>query len=277
MYEENILYIDCKESGISGDLFLTAVFHLNDYHTQFNQLIAEIRKQFDKVIIKSVSFVVVPHQGSGIIQPRKMKIELENDNIHHYKIQEMEKKIESISKSMKMSLHALDFAKNVLKIIASAESEVHNTSFDKVHLHEIGSVDTIIDICGTALCLDLLGVFQNVHEGKLMLLCSPIALGGGVIKIHHGIVSVPAPATEKIINKYKISAFKGPVEKELCTPTGAAIIASLIHSCNLQFIDHLPDMAIQKISQSTGNLKFDNFPNILSIYLGISNNENKNI
>lgn len=263
---EQMIYIDCKESGISGDLFLTAIAHLNNDISILDRLINEIQKQFEKVTIKSVLFEEI--QRNGPVYPKKMIIKLENDKIHHYKIQEMVKKVESIGSDMNLSSQAVDFAKNVLNIIAFAESEVHNTPMDKVHLHEIGSVDTIIDICGAALFLDLLGVFQRVHEGKLTVLCSRIPLGGGTVKIQHGVVSVPAPATKKIIEKYNIPTFNGPVEKELCTPTGAAIIAGLVQSCKLRFKDNLPDIAIEKISKSTGNLKFDNFPNILSIYLG---------
>ena len=101
--------------------------------------------------------------------------------------------------------------------LAEAEAAVHGTTPDKVHFHEVGAVDAIVDICGACLAFHLLNIDK--------VICAPIALGSGTVKCEHGIMPVPVPAVCKLLTD--VPSYTGPVAKELTTPTGAAIIRAI--------------------------------------------------
>jgi hypothetical protein len=259
-----IMYIDCKQSGISGDLFLSAISQFQKDDSIFIKMIQLLKDEFLDVKIQKAAFQDVEKNG---LFPKKLVLEFE-ENQHHSNIEIMHKKIKSVNQKLGLSQQAIKFSTRFLDIIAEAESQVHKISVKKIHLHEIGSIDTVIDICGITAFLDKMGVFNVTKDNSLKIVCSPVAVGGGTVKISHGVVSIPAPATAKILEKYKIPFQGGPVEKELCTPTGAAILGSLIENCNLQFSQFIPPIKLEKLAQSTGNLIVEGFPNILNIYFG---------
>jgi len=111
---------------------------------------------------------------------------------------------------------------DIFQIVAEAEGAVHNQPIEKVHFHEVGAIDSIVDTVGAAVCLELLRVDR--------VLASNVELGGGTVKCAHGVMPVPAPATAKIITGMPIS--QGAVNKECTTPTGAAILASTVAGFN---------------------------------------------
>lgn len=259
-----IMYIDCKQSGISGDLFLSAISQLPKDDSIFNDMIQLLKDEFPDVKIQKAAFQDVEKNG---LFPKKLVLEFE-ENQHHSNIEIMHKKIKSVNQKLGLSQQAIKFSTRFLDIIAEAESQVHNIPVEKIHLHELGSIDSIIDICGITAFLDKMGVFNVTKDKSLKIVCSPVAVGGGTVKISHGVVSIPAPATAKILEKYNIPFQGGPVEKELCTPTGAAILGSLIENCNLKFSQFIPPIKLEKLAQSTGNLIVEGFPNILNIYFG---------
>lgn len=274
---ENIIYIDAKNSGIAGDIFLAAISELHGDLSIFKQIIESIKKEFDDIVIKKAELRVTMRSG---LHPKQLILEYEEKN-HHNNISHMKEKIKRICENSGLSTEAISFALNFLDIIATAESSVHNIPIEKIHLHEIGSIDTVIDICGITAYLDKLSVFASINSelntsnntdklngNKIRFICSPIAIGGGTIKISHGNYPVPAPATMNILEKYSIPIVGGPIEKELCTPTGAALIASLIEKCDLKFSNFLPEMVIEKKVMSTGTLFTDTFLNIFNIYMG---------
>ncbi|TFF88706.1 MAG: LarC family nickel insertion protein, partial [Promethearchaeota archaeon] len=155
-------------------------------------------------------------------------------------------------------LKAKKFAQNVLDTLILAEAEVHENLPEKVHLHELSSVDTLLDILGVTRILEEIGYFSD--ECKIYL--SVLPLGGGKIKSAHGILPVPAPATTKIIEKSSLLIKMGPVESEITTPTGAALLT------NLNIENKEPRMIIRKAVYSTGQKEFDNFLNIMKLYYG---------
>src|SRR5437588_8013713 len=111
-----------------------------------------------------------------------------------------------------------ELAKQIFQKLAEAEAKVHGTTIEKIHFHEVGAVDSIADIVGSAIGFDLLGI-ERVH-------CSPVPTGRGFVEIAHGRCSIPAPATGELLRGVPLAQFD--VEGELTTPTGAAIVAALV-------------------------------------------------
>ena len=142
---------------------------------------------------------------------------------------------------------------NIFKRIFKAEAKVHGESLDKVHLHELGAIDCIVDIFGALIGLDMLGI-EKVYA-------SPINLGNGFIKTEHGMLPVPAPATAEILKNTPVYSRSDPFE--LTTPTGAAIIKEL----SAGFGD-IPVMEIEKTGIGAGGRDFKDRPNILRIFAG---------
>jgi uncharacterized protein (TIGR00299 family) protein len=146
-----------------------------------------------------------------------------------------------------------ELAKRIFKRLGEAEAKVHGTSVEKVHFHEVGAVDSIADIVGSAIAWDLLKVDR--------VLASHIPTGTGSITIAHGVSSVPAPATAELLKGVPLAA--SDVEAELTTPTGAAILTSLVESYG-----PLPPMKIDRIGYGAGQRDLPDRPNVLRLFVG---------
>jgi len=146
-----------------------------------------------------------------------------------------------------------ELAKSIFTRLGEAEAHVHGSTLRKVHFHEVGAVDSIADIVGSAIGWDLLGVDR--------IECSPIPTGHGFVKIAHGRVSIPAPATAELLKGIPIAP--SDVECELTTPTGAAIVSTIVD----QF-GYLPPMSIETIGYGAGDKDFDTQGNILRLIVG---------
>ena len=142
--------------------------------------------------------------------------------------------------------------------IAMAESSVHGIPVDKVHFHEVGAIDSIIDIVGAAICFNALKV-DGVHV-------STVELGSGFVMCDHGNLPVPAPATAEIIKGIPVK--KGGVDFEATTPTGAAIIAALVTDSGSDL-----HIKIEKTAYGVGQKEHPDVPNLLRVFLGETNNE----
>lgn len=150
--------------------------------------------------------------------------------------------------------HQKSLTKRIFHGLAEAEAKVHGSTIEKVHFHEVGAVDSIADIVGTAIGYDMLGIER--------LICSPIPTGRGYVEIAHGRCSIPAPATAELLRGVPLVEFD--VEGELTTPTGAAIVAALADG-----FGSLPAMNIEGIGCGAGQKDFPQ-PNILRIMIGES-------
>lgn len=147
-------------------------------------------------------------------------------------------------------------SEQVFRCLGEAEATVHGVDIEKVHFHEVGAVDSICDIVGVCLALDLLGI-ERIH-------CSPINVGSGTVKTEHGILPVPAPATAKLLENKPIYA-RGPA-LELTTPTGAAVVAALAADFGA-----MPPMRIQSIGYGAGDHDFTEHANVVRVLIGESN------
>jgi uncharacterized protein (DUF111 family) len=156
-----------------------------------------------------------------------------------------------LSKSKKL-------AKNILNTLINAEAKVHNCSIEKLHLHEAGSPDTLIDILG----------FSYFYEKKKMfkekIYSTPVSVGQGIWKTSHGLFSVPPPACLEILKDMQFRF--GPIDGELATPTGLAIMKNLI----FEYIDYIQDIPIKPklIGYGLGTRVFEDYINILRIIYG---------
>ena len=146
-----------------------------------------------------------------------------------------------------------DRAKALFQRLAEAEAAIHNMPVEKVHLHEVGALDSIIDIVGAVFGLEWLGVDQIVS--------SPLNVGGGMVHSAHGHFPVPAPATVKLLGSAPV--YSGAVQKELVTPTGALLVSSYASS-----FGPIPAMTIEQVGYGAGDFDFPSTPNVLRILVG---------
>lgn len=141
--------------------------------------------------------------------------------------------------------------------LAAAEATVHGVAIDDVHFHEVGALDSIADVVGAAAGLDHLGL--DGSPGRIT--CSAIALGGGTVRAAHGVIPVPVPATVELLRG--VPTYGGPLDRELTTPTGAAILATVTTRWGRQ-----PTMVTQQVGVGAGKADPEGHPNILRLFVG---------
>ncbi|MCX8031039.1 MAG: nickel pincer cofactor biosynthesis protein LarC [Thermodesulfovibrionales bacterium] len=242
-----ILYFDCF-SGISGDMCVGALLDLG---IKINKLKDELKK----LPIKGYSLTLEKVQRCGINATKF--IVTENRAIKRKPIKLSV--IEEIIDSSKLSRILKEKGLKLFKRLFEVEAKVHGKALDDVHLHELGAIDSLVDIFGTLIALDMLEI-DKVFTSK-------INLGGGIINISHGILPVPSPATVELLKGYPV--YSSGVDYELTTPTGALIISALE-----SVYSPIPSMHIEKIGYGAGSKDFQEFPNILRIFIGKELNSN---
>ena len=214
-----ILYIDLNNSGISGDMFLASLLGLVPEPDNILKELREIKNFLSGVSKTQIELIQVPRSGIKINQ---LKINIEETKDHR-SAKTLLKALNTYLETKNLSILAKNYANKVLNSLILAEQEVHGELAKNIHLHELSSVDTLIDILGTTMALDSI----NGFEEDFKVYCSKIPLGGGKIKTAHGELKIPTPATSKILEKSNLITFGGPIDSELITPTGAALLTSL--------------------------------------------------
>ncbi len=147
----------------------------------------------------------------------------------------------------------IDRAKRIFDRLAEAEAKVHNTPKDRIHLHEVSGIDSIVDIVGCVIGLNLLGIEE--------LYASPLALGGGFVRCAHGLMPVPVPGTMELLKG--VAVRQTQIRKELVTPTGAAIVTTLARG-----FGSMPEMVVHQVGYGAGTRDLEEQPNLLRICLG---------
>jgi hypothetical protein len=265
------LYLECN-SGISGDMTVAALIDLGaDIDT--------LKKALYTIPDDSFSFEISRVTKSGI-DCCDFNVKLKHDNHdhdmeylhghshehtdehsheHHHEHRGMAE-ITSIIDSCHMTEHARYIAKSIFSVIAEAESKAHNVPVEEVHFHEVGAIDSIVDIIAVSVCFDNLGI----NEVIIPKLCE----GCGTIRCQHGILPVPVPATTYIAERYRLNLQITEYQGEFVTPTGAAIAAVLTTS------DKLPEkFKIIKTGMGAGKRNYE-LPSILrAMILDTSKNE----
>lgn len=239
--EQRIAYLDCH-SGISGDMFLGAML---DAGLPFETL----RDALRGLSMTGFDIRVAPFQDKGI---RGSRFEVVQD------AQEQPTRhladILQILRASTLSPRVRKMATAVFTRLAEAEAAVHGTTLEDVHFHEVGAIDAIVDITGAAIAIDVLGIEA--------LYASPLPLSSGYVKTAHGLLPVPAPATLELLRGEQAPWKPVPVEGEMVTPTGAAILAVLARF-------ETPAMCIEQVGYGFGRKTFP-WPNCLRACLGTS-------
>ncbi len=249
-----IAYLECP-TGIAGDMFLGALVDLGlpwQYLTDKLKTLGmerEYQLRTEKV------------NRNGQLAT-KVYVDLLNDkqansqqqHHHHHHAARHLPEIEQLIVAADLPQRAKDWSLAIFKQLAIAEGAVHGVAPEQVHFHEVGATDAIIDIVGTCVGLDWLGINR--------LYCSPMPTGGGIIKAAHGKLPVPVPAVVKLWETRKVPVYSNGITQELVTPTGAAIATTLAIGFGSP-----PAMKLEKIGLGAGSRDLD-IPNILRLWLG---------
>jgi len=232
------LHFDCF-AGISGDMVLGALIDAGlDFNLLKDELLGLCLGGYKLSCCKTVK--------SGITGT-SFKVELhEEQPERHYS------EITGIINRSSLKPKAKEDALGIFRLLAEAESSVHGIKPDELHFHEIGAVDSIIDICGAAIAINAMGF------GKIT--CSAINTGSGLVKTAHGMLPVPAPATARLLSG--MTAYSSGIMAELTTPTGAAILRYFAGSSS-----HLGPLTIDTAGYGAGSMDLD-FPNMLRVFTG---------
>ena len=234
-----LAYFDCF-CGISGDMTLGAFI---DIGVPLNWL----KDSLEKLPLKDFDISAESISRSGIKAQSVHVISKDNIKSRHYA--EIKALVQDSSLSIKVKEKSLE----IFERLAIAESEIHGQPKEKVHFHELGGIDAIVDIVGTALCLEYLDIEKIVS--------SRIPLGNGFVSCQHGTLPVPVPATLSILKG--IPVYGTEIPYELVTPTGAAIIASIADS-----FEEIPDIIVEKTGYGAGKRDLKTIPNLLRIIIG---------
>jgi uncharacterized protein (TIGR00299 family) protein len=243
-------------SGISGDMFLAALLGLVSEPKEILHDLKDLTKFLPDVSKFEIELAHIERSGIQLNQLRIVIDEIKD----HRTAQTLQEALNKYLLKSKISEAAKQYAKNVLNSLIQAEAEVHGELIQNIHLHELSSIDTFIDIIGVATTLDKINGFDK----DFRVYCSKIPLGGGKVNTKHGILAIPAPATLKIMEKSGLITFGGPIDSELVTPTGAALLVNL----EPQVLQYPGEMKIIKSVYSTGQKRFNNFLNILRLFYG---------
>jgi uncharacterized protein (TIGR00299 family) protein len=238
-----IAYFDCF-SGISGDMCLGAV-------VDAGVSLQELEKELKKIHSGGYRLTAKKVKRAGFTST-KVDIAVLAQRLAPHALRKW-KDIEKIINRSRLSEEIKQRGRRIFKRLFEAEAKVHGEAFERVHLHELGAVDCIVDIFGTIIGLNILGL-EKVFS-------SPINLGSGFVETEAGILPVPAPATVEILKK--VPVYSKDVPFELTTPTGAAIIKEISSG-----FGDMPPIDIGKIGIGAGNRDLKDRPNVLRLFIG---------
>jgi uncharacterized protein (TIGR00299 family) protein len=237
-----ICYLDCF-SGISGDMLLGA---LADAGADQQELV----RQIGRLGLEGVTVSFEKCSRGGIAGTR-FRVQAPPDHRHRH-LSHIERIIAGAGLPQRVEQRSI----KIFRRLGEVEAAIHQIPVEKVHFHEVGAVDSIVDIVGACVGLELLGVDQ--------VYCSPLNLGSGFVKCEHGTLPVPAPATAALVKGKPVYA-RGP-SVELTTPTGAAI-ATTLGEC----FGPLPAMRVEAFGYGAGDRDFPEHANLLRIFIGSRN------
>ncbi|MHC4624384.1 MAG: nickel pincer cofactor biosynthesis protein LarC [Planctomycetota bacterium] len=234
-----VAYLDCF-AGASGDMIVGAMLDAG-LDGEF------LKAQLSTLGIEGLDIKISRTKRAGL---RAISFQPVAADQHEHRNLEQ---ITGIIKRSKISEKAAKTAIAIFDKLARAEGTVHDKDPEDVHFHEVGAVDSIVDIVSASIGIDALGV-EKVY-------CSSLSVGGGTVQCAHGLMPVPAPATAELVRGVPIAA--GPMQAELLTPTGAAILTSIADE-----FGPLPAMQVETVGCGAGTRDPEEFPNILRLILG---------
>lgn len=244
--KKDILYFDII-GGISGDMTLASLLDLGVPKGIFLQ-------ELNKLNMDNEFEIVINYKYENNIKGTNVNVITKEQHCHRNLID-----VYDIIDNSRLNNNIKERAKEIFMIVAKAEAKVHGTTIDKIHFHEVGAIDSIVDIVGSCILLDLLNI-DKVYS-------TSVPLGSGFIQCAHGVIPAAAPATVEILKNIPVKF--NHVKGECTTPTGAAIIKTI---CD-EFIDEL-DFNTKKIGYGVGHKKFEK-PNILRVALAQEDEHNE--
>lgn len=234
-----VAYFDCF-SGVAGDMILGAMIDLG-VDVDF------LKKEIQKLNLKGYSIDVKKTLKNDIIAS-DVYIDVDFEKQHHRKYKDIVKLIGESN----LDSDVKELSKKIFYNLAVAEAKVHEVDVGDVHFHEVGAVDSIIDIVGSAICIKKLGVDR--------VFCSRLPLGNGFTICSHGQIPIPAPATVELLRD--IPTYRSDADHEMVTPTGAAVVKTLSKG-----FGEMPVMETKKIGYGAGKIQ-SSMPGVLKIVLG---------
>lgn len=246
--------IDSQVAGISGDMLLSALINIGAKKSKVIDGIHIAENYLSGSKIKKIDFEKIIKNGTGATA---LLLDIQ-ENSHERKAIEIQECILLTSDKIGLSERAKVFAKESIKSLINAESKIHGEPIESVHFHEASSIDTVIDIIGSAIALDDLNYFSEE------IISTPVAVGGGTLNFSHGTVSNPASAILEIFRDSSIIIVGGQAKEELTTPTGACMLVNLADSC----LEFYPAMKVKSIGYGAGKKNFETFANVLKIVKG---------
>jgi uncharacterized protein (TIGR00299 family) protein len=231
-------HFDCF-SGISGDMTLAALID------------AGVDAQAIQSGIASLGLPIQLHVQKvrkGGFAATAVRVEAMDEKSHRHLPQ-----VEAIVQRGNLSPRQRDLALSIFRKLAEAEAAAHGMPLEKVHFHEVGALDSIADIVGAAIGLDLLGVERFTSRS--------VPTGSGMVKCAHGLMPIPAPGTAELLKGVPLAS--SSIKAELTTPTGAAILTTIVG----QWTDS-PVMTVERIGHGAGTLDFAEQPNLLRLFVG---------
>lgn len=237
-----ILYYDCF-AGISGDMHLSALLDLGVPEEYLKSELAKLG------LAEEYEFLLYRDERGGICGNR---LEIRSKGQTEKKIQRNYPEITDIILNSTLTKQVKDLSLGMFIRLAESEAKIHGAAIEEVHFHEVGAIDSIIDIVGAAICLDYLK--------PDLIWSSKVELGGGSVECAHGLLPVPTPAVLELLKGVPVTI--GKVMKEMTTPTGAVILAENVDA----FVDKA-DIILEKVGYGLGNRKLE-IPNVLRVLLG---------
>ena len=250
---KHVAIIDCQIAGISGDMIVGALLDLGANATKVVEAMKSVEAYMKGCKNLEVMIRDVTRRGF-----HAKKVGVKAEEVPEKTGSELIEATVNCIENLKLPVEAKQFASDSINTLVNAETRVHGKSIKEVHLHEAGSVDTPAEIIGTAVAFDDLNLFNT------KVYSTPVAVGGGLFKFSHGMVSSPAPATIEILLSKGFPMIGGPIDSELATPTGVSLLVNLAH----EIIRFYPPMKPSAIGYGAGTKDFAEMPNVLRITLG---------
>lgn len=261
-----VAYFQCP-TGISGDMCLGALVNLGVPVEYLSEKLNNLGITHEYKL--RAELVQRNNQ-----EATKVHVDLVHDHHHHHQHNHHHGRhlpeIEKMILQAQLPSRAKAWSLAVFRQLAVAEGAVHGIAPEKVHFHEVGAVDAIVDIVGTCLGLDWLGIDSN-DQGLPLLYCSAFPTGGGTVRAAHGQMAVPVPAVLKLWEMRGCPVYSNGIDRELVTPTGAAIATTLATKFGAP-----PPMTIKQVGLGAGTLNLP-IPNILRLWMGESTELSSNL
>ena len=249
-----VVIIDSQIAGISGDMLLSALINIGAKKSKVIEGIHIAENYLSESKIQKIDFQKTIKHG---IEATQLLLEIKEGK-HERRGIEVQECITLASDKIGLSESAKVFARESIRSLISAESKIHGEPVESVLFHEASSIDTVVDIVGTAIALDDLNFFAEE------IISTPVAVGGGTLNFSHGTVSNPASAILEIFRNSNIVIAGGQIKEELTTPTGASLLVNLTKNCS----EFYPSMKVRSIGYGAGIKNFEGFSNVLKIVRG---------